>query len=222
MLRLKGKSSGSIGWAYCLRRRSVGRSVVACGRRHPGRNHRRFTADTAGAGCRHPALHRAVGGAGCRLHSEARGKHHPLACARYFIYYTALCRCLRRGRRAHPALLYRYVHHVHVCLSVLMCVVFYRVFLPVPRQPYRLPMRHTAKCSKRTAKAEECPPVRHIYTRPSDTPHSEASGCMCHICTLQNAEREGKSVVSSAGLASVSHTTVSPLSAGVPRPCPAH
>ena len=46
---------------------------------------RRFTGETADLGRRHPALHRAVGCAGCRLHSEARGRHDPLPCPRYFI-----------------------------------------------------------------------------------------------------------------------------------------
>ena len=36
----------------------------------------------------HPALHRSGDGAGCRLHSEARGRHDPLPCPRYFTDYT--------------------------------------------------------------------------------------------------------------------------------------
>lgn len=112
------KARRPLGVLGLLRRRSVGRSVVACGRRHPGRNHRRFTADTAGAGCRHPALHRAVGGAGCRLHSEARGKHHPLACARYFTKHTArgFCSPVAAARRALPRVFTKGpLRHADVC-----------------------------------------------------------------------------------------------------------
>jgi hypothetical protein len=51
----------------------------------------RFTGVTADLGCRHPALHRSVGGAGCRLHSEARARNDPPPCALYFTHYTGPC-----------------------------------------------------------------------------------------------------------------------------------